>query len=161
MRSTKVLLFTSAWALAFALSGTMAAQNHKTSLDGGVRMLNACTNNQTIVNAPGFTEVALHQSGTKTSVHVWFHNDGTDETSGNPYRLNLEANRQLDGPAACYTEGSQINSLACYDLPYHSVWVAQGGGSNFTMDGTLRVVTQNGVPVTSFLLSWNLACIQQ
>ena len=156
MRSTKFYSFILAFAMASALPGTMAAQDGKATLNGGIAMYNACTNNNTIVYAPGSTEVSFHQDASQAGVHVLFHNDGTDLTSQNPYRLNLEANAQLDGPVACNEAGT------CYDVPYHSVWVAQGSGSNFTMDGTVRVVVdQTGTPLRSNLMSWQLACVQQ
>ena len=146
MRSTKFCLFCLALALMFALPGTMAAQNGKVTLDGGIAMYNACTNNSTIVYAPGSTEVNYSQNGPHVNVHVLFHNQGQDTSSQNPYRLNLETN-------------GQFNSVAnTYDLPYHSVWAAQGGGGTFTMEGTLRIWVQDGKPVSSQLLTWNLAC---
>ena len=147
MRSTKICLLALALAFVVALPGTMAAApNGKATLAGGIAMYNACTNNTTIVYAPGATEVSYNQSGAQVKVHVVFHNDGQDISTQNPYRLNLEANGQFDSAATTY------------DLPYHSVWVGQD--SSFTMDGTLRVWVKDGAPVTSTLLNWNLACNQ-
>ena len=78
MRSAKLLVSTLALGLVFALTGTMAAQNGKTTLNGGVAWYNACDNNQSIVNAPGSTEVNYQQNGTQATVHVAFHNSTTD-----------------------------------------------------------------------------------
>jgi len=149
MRGTKLCLLAFALAFVVALPGTMAAQDGKATLAGGIAMYNACTNNTTIVYAPGSTAVDYHQNGSQVKVHVLFHNDGTDLSSQNPYRLNLEANAQFNAAANTY------------DLPYHSVWASQNGTGDFTMDGTLRVWVKDGKPVTSQLLSWNLACAQQ
>jgi len=149
MRGTKLCLLAFVLAFVVALPGTMAAQDGKATLAGGIAMYNACTNNTTIVYAPGSTAVDYHQNGSQVKVHVLFHNDGTDLSSQNPYRLNLEANAQFNAAANTY------------DLPYHSVWASQNGTGDFTMDGTLRVWVKDGKPVTSQLLSWNLACAQQ
>lgn len=148
MKSTKLCLLALTLAFVVALPGTMAAQDGKATLAGGIAMYNACTNNTTIVFAPGSTGVDYHQSGSQVKVHVVFHNDGQDLSSQSAYRLNLEANAQFNGAANTY------------DLPYHSVWSSQSGTGDFTMDGTLRVWVKDGKPVTSQLLSWNLACLQ-
>jgi len=132
MKSTKLLVSTFALGLVFALTGTMAAQNGKTTFDGGVGWYNACDNNQSIVNAPGSTQVNYQQNDTQATVHVVFHNSTEDGS----YKLNLEANQSYDAVAATY------------DLPFHSVWVGQGG--NFTMNGTLRIaVDDSGTPTSS------------
>lgn len=144
MRSTKLLLSVLSLSLVFAVPGAMAAQGGKTaakgaSIEGGIGMYNACTNNQTIVFASGFTEVNYSQNGSQAAVHVQFHNNGQDMSSQSAYRLNLEANQSY-------------NTLAStYDLPFHSIWAGQGG--SFTMDGTLRIyVDSNGTPQTSQIL---------
>jgi hypothetical protein len=135
MRSAKLLVSTFALGLVFALTGTMAAQNSKTSLDGAIMWYNACDNNQSIVNAPGSTEVNYQQNGTQATVHAIFHNATTD----GGYNLNLEANQTFNAIAATY------------DLPFHAVW--SGSAGNFTMDGTLRIaVDQNGTPTSSSIL---------
>ena len=135
MKSTKLLVSTFALGLVFALTGTMAAQNGKTTFDGGIAWYNACDNNQSIVNAPGSTQVNYQQNDTQATVHVVFHNSTEDGS----YKLNLEANQSYDAVAATY------------DLPFHSVWVGQGG--NFTMNGTLRIaVDDSGTPTSSNIL---------
>ena len=135
MKSTKLLVSTFALGLVFALTVTMAAQNGKTTFDGGVGWYNACDNNQSIVNAPGSTQVNYQQNDTQATVHVVFHNSTADGS----YKLNLEANQSYDAVAATY------------DLPFHSVWVGQGG--NFTMNGTLRIaVDDSGTPTSSNIL---------
>ena len=140
MRSTKLLLSMLSFSLLFALPATMAAQNGKADIPGGIGMYNACDNNQSVVVASGFTEVNYQQNGKHATVHVLFHNDGQDLSSQNPYRLNLEANRSFNGVASTY------------DVPFHSVWAGQNGG-NFTMDGTLRIfVDDSGTPKTSQIL---------
>ena len=140
MRSTKLLLSVLSLSLVFGLPATMAAQNGKAAIDGGIGMYNACDNNQSVVLASGFTEVNYHQNGSRASVHVLFHNNGQDLNSQNPYRLNLEANQSYNAVSSTY------------DLPFHSIWVGHGAG-NFTMDGTLRIyVDSNGTPKTSQIL---------
>jgi len=135
MGSAKLLVSTFALGLVFALTGTMAAQSGKTTLDGGIGWYNACDNNQSIVNAPGYTAVNYQQNDTQATVHVVFHNSTTDDS----YKLNLEANQSYNAVASTY------------DLPFHSVWVGQGG--NFTMDGTLRIaVDDSGTPTSSNIL---------
>ncbi|HKT24127.1 MAG TPA: hypothetical protein VJR04_05960 [Terriglobales bacterium] len=135
MRSTKLMVFTFALGLVFALTGTMAAQNAKTAFDGGIAWYNACDPNQSIVNAPGSTEVNYQQSDTGATVHVVFHNSTTDGS----YKLNLEANQSYNAVASTY------------DLPFHSIWVGQAG--NFTMVGTLRIaVDASGTPTSSNIL---------
>ncbi|HKR32978.1 MAG TPA: hypothetical protein VJT08_21035 [Terriglobales bacterium] len=135
MRSTKLLMSMLFLSLAFALPATMAAQTGKTALQGGIAWYNACDNNQSIVNAPGDTEVNYQQNGSSATVHVLFHNSTTDAS----YQLNLEANQSYNAVASSY------------DLPFHSVWVGLGG--NFTMNGTLRItVDASGTPTTSNIL---------
>lgn len=135
MKSTKFLLSMLCLSLVFALPATMAAQNGPTAIQGGIAWYNACDNNQSIVNAPGYTEVNYQQNGTTATVHVLFHNATTDSA----YQLNLEANQSYDAVASSY------------DLPFHAVWAGQAG--TFTMDGTLRItVDANGMPTTSNIL---------
>ena len=162
MRSTKLLLSMLSLSLVFALPAAMAAQGGKKSaqdvqggkftIDGGVMMYNACNNNQSIVDAAGSTEVNYQVNGSNATVHVQFHNDGSDLTSGSSYRLNLEANQTYNSVASSY------------EVPFHSVW--SGPGGDFTMDGTLRFgpVGSDGKPFSNIL--WdadhplNLACAQ-
>lgn len=135
MRSAKLLVPTFALGLVFALTGTVAAQNGKTTLEGGIAWYNACDNNQSIVNASGSTEVNYQQNNTQATVHVLFHNS----TSDGSYQLNLEANQSYHAVASTY------------DLPFHSIWAGQGG--TFTMDGTLRIaVDANGTATSSNIL---------
>jgi hypothetical protein len=135
MKSVKLLVSTFAVGLIFALTGTMAAQNAKTTFDGGIAWYNACDNNQSIVNAPGSTEINYQQNNTQATVHVLFHNSTTDGS----YKLNFEANQSYNAVAATY------------DLPFHSVWAGQGG--TFTMDGTLQIaVDDSGKPTSSNIL---------
>jgi hypothetical protein len=135
MGRTKLLVSTFALGLVFVLTGTMSAQNSKTSFDGGIGWYNGCANDGSIVNAPGSTEVNYQQNNTQATVHVVFHNSTMDGS----YKLNLEANQSYTAVAATY------------DLPFHSIWVGQGG--NFTMDGTLRIaVDANGTPTSSNIL---------
>jgi hypothetical protein len=151
--------------LVFALPGTMAAQGGKKSAQDvqggkftigapgdGVLMYNACNNNQSLVWAPGYTEVNYQVNGNNVSVHVLFHNNGSDTTSSSPYRLNLEANQTFNAVASSY------------EVPFHSVW--SGDAGSFTMDGTLRFGPSDsaGKPFSNIL--WdanhplNLACTQ-
>ena len=135
MKSTKLLVSTFALGLVFALTGTMAAQNGKTTFDGGVGWYNACDNNQSIVNAPGSTQVNYQQNDTQATVHVVFHNSTEDGS----YKLNLEANQSYDAVAASY------------DLPFDSIWAGPGG--TFTMSGTLEItVDASGTATTSTIL---------
>jgi Flp pilus assembly protein TadG len=135
MKSVKLLVSTFAVGLIFALTGTMAAQNAKTTFDGGIAWYNACDNNQSIVNAPGSTEINYQQNNTQATVHVLFHNSTTDGS----YKLNFEANQSYNAIASTY------------DLPFHSVWAGPGG--SFTMTGTLRVaVDASGIPMSSSML---------
>jgi hypothetical protein len=131
MRSAKLLVSTFALGVVFALTGTMAAQNGKTTLDGGIAWYNACDNNQSIVNAPGSTEINYQQNGTQATVHVIFHNSTTD----GGYNLNFEANQSYNAAASSY------------DLPFHAVWAGQAG--TFTMDGTLRIAFDGTGSATS------------
>ena len=148
MRSAKLLVSTLALGFVFALTGTMAAQNGKTTLNGGVAWYNACDNNQSIVNAPGSTEVNYQQNGTQATVHVAFHNSTTDGS----YNLNLEANQSYNAVASTY------------DLPFHAVWAGSAG--TFTMNGTLRIaVDGTGTATSSNILldadhAVTTACIQ-
>jgi hypothetical protein len=135
MRSAKLLVSAFALGVVFALTGTMAAQSGKTTLDGGIAWYNACDNNQSIVNATGSTVVSYQQNDTQATVHVVFHNN-TDDGS---YKLNFEANQSYNAIASTY------------DLPFHSVWAGPGG--SFTMTGTLRVaVDASGIPMSSSML---------
>lgn len=135
MRSAKLLVSTLALGLVLALTGTMAAQNGKTTLGGGIAWYNACDNNQSIVNAVGATEVNYQQNGTQATVHVIFHNTTMDGS----YNLNLEANQSYNAVASTY------------DLAFHSIWAGPGG--TFTMDGTLRIaVDASGTPTSSNIL---------
>jgi hypothetical protein len=135
MRSAKLLVCMFALGLVFALTGTMAAQNGKTTLDGGIGWYNGCANDGSIVNAPGSTSVNYQQNDTQATVHVVFHNASDDGS----YNLNLEANQSYDAIASTY------------DLPFHSVWAGPGG--TFTMVGTLRVaVDASGTPTSSNIL---------
>ncbi|HWC15645.1 MAG TPA: hypothetical protein VG498_01455, partial [Terriglobales bacterium] len=63
MRSTKLWLLAFPLACVVALPGTMSAgaPSGKATLAGGIAMYNACTNNSTVVYAPGSTEVDYHQ----------------------------------------------------------------------------------------------------
>ncbi|GEM_PF-1790293 len=135
MRSTKLLLSLLSLSLFVALPGAMAAQGGKKSADaaqggkfsinGGVVMYNACNNNQSLVEADGYTEVDYQVNGNNVTVHVLFHNNGSNPESGaTPYRLNLEASQNYNAVAASY------------EVPYHSVWTGPNG--TFTMDGTLQ-----------------------
>lgn len=135
MRSTKLLMSILFLSLAFALPATMSAQTGKTALQGGIAWYNACDNNQSIVNAPGYTEVNYQQNGNNATIHVLFHNSTTDGS----YQLNLEANQSYNAIASTY------------DLPFHSVWVGQA--ASFTMDGTLRITVEaSGTPTASNIL---------
>src|SRR5690348_752968 len=110
MRSTKLLLSMLSLSLVFALPTAMAAQGGKQSAqdaqqggkftiggpNAGIMMWNACDNNQTIVNAPGDTEVNYQVNGSNVTVHVLFHNNGSDINSGSTYRLNLEASQNFN-----------------------------------------------------------------
>jgi hypothetical protein len=148
MKSTKLFVSTLALGLVFALTGTMAAQNGKTTLDGGIAWYNACDNNQSIVNAPGSTEINYQQNGTQATVHVIFHN----ATADGGYNLNLEANQSYNAVASSY------------DLPFHAVWAGSAG--TFTMNGTLRIaVDGTGTATSSNILldadhAVTTACIQ-
>lgn len=148
MKSTKLFLSMLALGLVFALTGAMAAQNVKTTLDGGIAWYNACDHNQSIVNAPGSTEVNYQQNGTQAGVHVTFHNASADGA----YNLNLEANQSYNAVAASY------------DLPFHALWAGSAG--TFTMDGTLRIaVDSTGTATSSNILfdedhTVNTACRQ-
>ena len=163
MRSTKVLLCMLSLSLLVALPGAMAAQGGKKSadavqggkftIDGGVVMYNACNNNQSLVEADGYTEVNYQVNGDNVTVHVLFHNNGSHpEWGATPYRLNLEASQNYNAVAATY------------DVPFHSVWTGDTG--TFSMDGTLRFgqVGSDGKPFSNIL--WdadhplNLACTQ-
>ena len=136
MRSTKLLLSMLSLSLVFALPAAMAAQGGKKSaqdvqggkfsIDGGIVMYNAChTNPQTFVSASGYTEVNYQVNGSNVTVHVLFHNNGSDIVlPDSPYRLNLEASQAYNAVAATY------------DVPFHSVW--SGDAGTFTMDGVLR-----------------------
>lgn len=161
MRSTKLLLSMLSLSLVFALPGAMAAQGGKKSalavqggkftLGGGVGMYNACNNNQTIVQALGDTEVNYQVNGSNVTVHVLFHNNGSDTTLPNsPYRLNLEASQNYNAVASAYA------------VPFHSVWTGPAG--NFTMDGTLIFGPDggDGNPFTQIVLNPlpKLQCIQ-
>ena len=144
MRSTKHSMSALALGLAFALTGTMAAQSGKAALDGAIGMLNPCNN--AIVVVPGSTDVNFHQNGNHVTVHVQFHNNGQDLQTQDPYRVNLEANQQFDKAADSY------------DVPFHSEWVAKASAPNFTMDGVMRVWVSNGTPTGSRLVQWQTAC---
>ena len=128
-------------------------QGGKLSIGGGVVMYNACNNNQSLVEADGYTEVNYQVNGNNVTVHVLFHNDGSHpEWGAAPYRLNLEASQNFNAVASTY------------EVPFHSVWTGDAG--TFTMDGTLRfgLSGSNGKPFSNIL--WdanhplNLACSQ-
>ncbi len=149
MRSTKLLLSMLSLSLVFALPTAVAAQGGKKSadvaqggkftIDGGVFMYNACNNNQSFVEADGYTEVNYQVNGNNVTVHVLFHNNGSDIISKSPYRLNLEASQTYNAVAATY------------DVPFHSVW--SGDAGTFTMDGVLRFgpVGSDGKPFSQIL----------
>lgn len=144
MRSTKFVVSAFALGLIFALTGTMAAQNGKASLDGAIGMLNPCNN--AIVIVPGATEVNVHQNGNHVAVHVLFHNSGKALVTQDPYRVNLEASQQFD------------NAAGSYDVPFHSEWLAQGDTPNFTLDGVLRIFVDGTMPIGSRVIQWQTAC---
>jgi hypothetical protein len=169
VRSTKLYSATLAFGLIFSMAGTLAAQNVKAAVDGGIGMYNACDPianfaaqgcssilsagpacYNSIVWVPGSTEIGYLNNGGHASVHVLFHNDGQD------YRVNLEANQQFD------------NVASNYFVPFHSVFVSLNGGSTFKMDGTINVaVDANGTPVNSNMVLWDpnyplsLSCANQ
>jgi len=135
MGRTKLLVSTFALSFVFALTGTMAAQSIKTTLDGGIGWYDGCANNGSTVNATGSTEINYQQNNTQAMVHVRFHNASYDGS----YQLNLEANQSYDAVAASY------------DLPFDSIWAGPGG--TFTMSGTLEItVDASGTATTSTIL---------
>jgi hypothetical protein len=140
MRSTKFYSATMVLGLVFALATTLAAQDGKNTLTGAIVMYNACDPiadfaaqgctalltggpacYKSIIAVPGFTQVDIHKNGKQAGVHVLFHN------TGEQYQLDLEANQQFD-------------SLTLpYFVPFHSVFVSLNGGSNFRMNGTVKI----------------------
>jgi hypothetical protein len=76
-----------------------------------------------------------------------FTGSGKDQ-SHNEYRTLLIA------------KGEFKNESNSYDIPYRSLWVGRHGASSFSMDGTLRVFVQGGVPQGDGIVTYETDCRQ-
>jgi hypothetical protein len=136
-------------ALAFCTT-TLAAEEGHASYPGDIGMYNPCNGAVVIVNGINFVRVHENSRGhdeVHVTVHLRFNGDGEDQ-SGNEYRTLLVA------------KGEFKSESDSYDIPYRSLWVGRHGASSFSMDGTLRVFVQGGVPQRDGILTYETVCRQ-
>lgn len=138
MNSTKRYLPMLAVVCVLFLAATSSAQNTTQEFDGDITAPNPCSGLGVHVQGP--TTIDYHENSTGDAPHVTVHlridANGAD-ASGSPYAATLEASGQFDTTASPYA------------IPFHSVWIGNGGASNFKVDGTLRVWVTNGTPTAS------------
>ena len=139
MNSTKRYLPVLAGVCALFLTATLNAQNATQGFDSDLMLLNPC--NQSAVHVKGPTSITYHENGDAPHVvlHMQINADGQDET-GSPYSGSFEANGQFDTAASSYF------------VPFHSVWIGQGGATNFKFDGIVLVWVTNGTPSGSQIM---------
>lgn len=136
-------------AVAFC-SATLAAEDGHASYSGEIGMYNPCNGAVVIVNGMNFARVHENSRGhgeTHVSVHLRFTGDGEDQ-SGTEYRTILIAKGEFQSEASSY------------DIPYRSLWVGRHGAPSFSMDGTLRVWVQAGVPQADGIMTYETTCRQ-
>lgn len=137
-------------ALIAICSTTLAAEEGHASYAGQIGMYNPCNGAVVIVNGMNFARVHENSRGNgeiHVSVHLRFSGDGEDQ-SGNEYRTLLIA------------KGEFKSESGSYDLPYRSLWVGRHGLPSFSMDGTLRVFVQGGVPQGDGIMTYETVCRQ-
>jgi len=129
---------------------TLAAEEGHASYPGEIGMYNPCNGAVVIVN--GMNLVRVHenshgQAEVHVTVHLRFTGNGKDQ-SQNEYRTLLIAKGEFKGESDSY------------DIPYRSLWVGRHGASSFSMDGTLRVFVQGGVPQGDGIVTYETDCRQ-
>ncbi len=137
-------------ALVAVCSTTLAAEEGHASYSGQIGMLNPCNGAVVIVSGMNFARVHENSRGqgeVHISVHLRFTGD-TAEESAAEYRTILVAKGEFQSEAPSY------------DIPYRSLWVGRHGAPSFSMDGTLRVWVQAGVPQSDGILTFDTACRQ-
>jgi hypothetical protein len=148
MRIMKVCMPALLLGFAFFASGTLAAQTTHFSFDGGIGIYNPCNGLVVVVNGPN--DINYHQNtdangGIHVGVHMRFDGNGQD-SAGNPFTASFTANSQFDSLASSY------------DVPFHSDWTGQSAGSNFSMDGTVRVFVADGSAVGAGIVQVTTSC---
>lgn len=130
MNSTKRYLPILATGLLLLFSSKLIAQNSQTSFGSTFNVPAMCPNQQPMV-ITGPTTIDYHVNSTADLPHVTLHllikADGQDQAN-NAYHAELEANGQFGDVAPSY------------DVPFHSVWIGQGGAPNFSITGLITVV---------------------
>ena len=137
-------------ALVAFCSTTLAAEEGHNSYPGQIGMFNPCNGAVVIVNGTNFARVHENSRGhgeVHVTVELRFTGDGEDP-SGNEYRTILVAKREFQAQADTYT------------LPYRSLWVGRHGAPSFSMDGTLTMEVQGGVPQRDWILTYETTCRQ-
>ena len=136
-------------ALVAVCSTTLAAEEGHNSYSGQIGMYNPCNGAVVIVNGMNFARVhenARGQGQVHVTVHLRFTGDGEDQSSGQEYRTILVA------------KGAFKAEADSYDIPYCSLWVGRHGAPSFSMDGTLRVWVQGGVPQGDGIVTYDTVC---
>ena len=137
-------------ALVVICSTTLAAEEGHNSYSGQIGMLNPCNGAVVIVSGMNFARVHENSRGqgeVHVSIHLRFTGD-TEEGSAAEYRTILMAKGEFKAEADSY------------DIPYRSLWVGRHGAPSFSMDGTLRVWVQAGVPQADGILTFDTACVR-
>ena len=105
-----------------------------------------------IIEVHGPATIDYHMNLTGVGPHVTIHMQtqaSSSELSANPYQTNFEANGQFDSGTVCTNDPGTL----CYDTPFHSVWIGNGGAPNFKADGTIRVFVTNGTLAGSAIVA--------
>ncbi|HKT24213.1 MAG TPA: hypothetical protein VJR04_06390 [Terriglobales bacterium] len=135
-------------ALVVICSTTLAAEEGHNSYSGQIGMLNPCNGAVVIVSGMNFARVHENSRGqgeVHVSIHLRFTGD-TEEGSAAEYRTILVAKGEFKAEADSY------------DIPYRSLWVGRHGAPSFSMDGTLTVWVQAGVPQSDQIQTFKTAC---
>jgi len=135
-------------------STTLAADEGHASYSGQIGMYNPCNQDVVIVSGMNFARSYYNyrrHGDTHITIHLRFTGEGEDQSTGQEYRTILVA------------KGEFHEEAASYDIPFRSLWMGRHGAPSFSMDGTLRVWVQAGVPQGDAIL-WppppETACVQ-
>jgi len=124
------------------IAGTARADgNARIDFPISVFFPNPC--NSENVSLHGAVDVMYHTNaaggGAHYSVHVEFKGKGSGN-QGNDYVVSLIANGNFDAPTG--TVGTTLHFL----MPYHAEFISKGKAPNFSLEGTIDVGVDNGVP---------------
>jgi hypothetical protein len=97
------------------------------------------------VSLQGAADVMYHTNttgagGNHYGVEVRFKGTGTGNL-GNNYVVSLLANGQFDAPT------STVGTTLHFQTTYHAEFISKGKAPNFSLEGTIDVGVDNGVPV--------------